>query len=279
MRKREAALHALLAVLDRAPGPMGTRAARQSLEELGLGMSESTVSRRLKELDERGWTVPVAAKGRVLSERGRRVLDEREHERPHGHGREHGPDHETAGVRPGGQRIDVRDIRDVIDLLHARKAVESASAADAATHASPKDLQELERLVHEHREAIGTEGMLRLPGLAIHRKIAALSPNPMLKTLTELILSPRLDEVEAALDILLGSDDQLRSAADDHRRILDALRAGDAAAAEQAMNDHFDRMIEACERLVARGDSVVVERLLALVGSEDSPLLGTPSRR
>lgn len=275
MRKREAALHALLAVLDRAPGPMGTRAARQSLEELGLGMSESTVSRRLKELDERGWTVPVAAKGRVLSDRGRRVLDEREHERAHGHGREH----ETAGVRPGGQRIDVRDIRDVIDLLHARKAVESASAADAATHASPKDLQELERLVHEHREAIGTEGMLRLPGLAIHRKIAALSPNPMLKTLTELILSPRLDEVEAALDILLGSDDQLRSAADDHRRILDTLRAGDAAAAEQAMNDHFDRMIEACERLVARGDSVVVERLLALVGSEDSPLLGTPSRR
>jgi GntR family transcriptional repressor for pyruvate dehydrogenase complex len=262
---REEVLRALLAVLASAPGPVGTRAARLALAEMGIAVSESSVSRRLRELDERGWSTPVGAKGRVLSPDGQRR-----------HAALEFSDRTTASI---GQ-VDVRDVRDLLDLLHARKAVESAAAADAATHASATDLDELQQLVAHHRQAVGTTDMAQQPGLDLHRKVAAIAPNRMLKTLTGLVLAPHLDRVEAVLDIVLGSDDHQSTVVEEHQEIADAISARDPQAAERAMDAHFDKMIDAGQRLVAGESASVVSRLLSwMETSAHSPHLQAEASR
>ncbi|MCM3659789.1 FCD domain-containing protein [Georgenia satyanarayanai] len=246
---REEVLRALLAVLASAPGPIGTRAARLALEEMGIAVSESSVSRRLRELDERGWSVPVGAKGRVLSPDGQRR-----------HAALEFSDRTTASI---GQAVDVRDVHDLLDLLHARKAVESAAAADAATHASTADLDDLQRLVAQHRQAVGTPDMAHQPGLDLHRRVAAIAPNRMLKTLTGLVLAPHLDRVESVLDIVLGSDSHQSDVVEEHQQIADAICSRDPEAAERAMDAHFDKMIDAGQRLIVGESASVVSRLLS----------------
>lgn len=243
-------LHALLAVLGSSSEPTGTRTARTALGEMGFRISESSVSRRLRELDDKGWTTPVGTKGRVLSSDGRQRLDQFEQVNP------------LNGVAAPAP-VDVRDFRDVIDLLHARKAVESAAAADAAAHATDDDIAELQAVVNTHRDALGTPVMAEQPGLGVHRKVASIAPNPMLRMLTGLVLGPHLDRVEATLDIALGLEDHQHGVVDEHQEIVDAIAARDAERAERMVNEHFDHMITAAEEFLEKENVAVVDRLLA----------------
>lgn len=260
---RNGVLHALLAVLDNSSAPIGTRSARLALKEMGLSMSESSVSRRLRELDARGWTTPVGTKGRVLSAEGRQQLVEFE---------------KTGRAVPRtGPAVDVRDVRDVFDLLYARKAVESAVAADAAIHATSEDIEKLQTLVLDHREALGTDRMLDQPGLDLHRRIAAIAPNRMLKLLTGVVLAPQLDRVMAVLDIVLGSKTHQHSVVDEHQEIVEAIIDRDPERAEKAVKDHFDNMLAAGEKFSLGEGAPMVERLLTWMDSQGSLL--TSSQR
>lgn len=255
---RDDVIKALLAVLANASGPIGTRAARAALEDLGVSLSESSVSRRLRELDAQGWSIPVDTKGRVLSPEGRRRYAALEFS-----------DRTTESI---GRAVDIRDVQDLLDLLQARKAVESAAAADAASHASPADLEELQELISRHRLAVGTADIAEQPGLDLHRKIASIARNRMLKTLTSLVLAPHLDSVEAVLDIVLGSDEHQHHVIEEHQRIVDAISSRDPGAAEAAMDEHFEEMIIAGQRLITGENASVVSRLLSWMETNGRPL-------
>lgn len=248
MGNHEEEAQALLAVLASATGPIGTRSARLALGEMGIALSESSVSRLLRELDSRGWSVPFGAKGRVLTLEGQQLQAQFE------------LSHQTSASL--GAAVDVRDVKDLLDLLHARKAVESAAAGDTAVHATPADIRQLQELVGHHRSSVGTASMWDQPGLRLHRKIAAIAPNRMLKILTGLVLAPHLDRVEAVLDIALGTQDDQDRVVEDHQQIVDLIAAHDSAGAEAAMNDHFVKMIGAAGRYAARGDASIMSRLL-----------------
>lgn len=251
-------LHALMAVLESSTGPIGTRAARAALNEMGISMSESSVSRRLRELDSRGWTTPVGTKGRILSPEGRQHLVEFEQRAP-------------TVPRPA-HAVDVRDVHDMLDLLYARKAVESALAANVAVHATDEDIENLQKLIADHRGDLGTARMANQPGLNLHRKIAAIAPNRMLKTLAALVLAPHLDRVEAVLDIALGSETHQHSVVDEHQQIVDAIVSRDPARAARAVNEHFDSMIEAGEKIILGDGAPIMERLLTWMDSRGKPL-------
>lgn len=246
---RNGVLHALLAVLGSSSEPTGTRASRNALEEMGFSISESSVSRRLRELDDKGWTVPVGTKGRVLSADGRSRLAQFEQVAP-------------LTAAPPQSTVDIKDFHDVIDLLYARKAVESAAAADAAANATVADIEELQKVVDHHRTSLGTAAMIEQPGLDLHRRIASIAPNSMLRMLTGLVLGPHLDNVEATLDIALGRDDHQAGVVDEHQEIADAIAARDSVRAEKVVNEHFDHMILAAEQFLEEENVSVVQRLM-----------------
>lgn len=247
MWDREGALLTLLNEMSSLAGPMGTRLARQALERTGISISESSTSRLLRELDERGWSVPVGTKGRVLSAAGR----ERAREAAF-----------SARASASLQRaVDIKDMRDLLDLLHARQVVESAIAASAAQSATAAQIAELRANLAEHRAAVGSAAMSNQPGLTFHRCVASMTTNRMFSTLAGVVLAPQLNGVEAVLDIILGSKDQNETVIDEHEKIVLAIESGDPLLAEAAMREHFNTMMRSAEKFID-GNELVFERLL-----------------
>jgi len=258
LRDREGTMTALLGILAESGEPVGTRTAALALQERhDTKLSESTVSRLLQEMDGRGWTTPVATKGRVLTAQGRARHDE---------------SLLSAQAKTTlTSAISVQTVAGLLELLHARKAVESAVAADAAGHATEADIAELRALAQVQADHVaedaapGTKG-----GLDFHRKIAAMGSNSMLKVLSGIVLAPQVDHIDEVMDIILGEHHEEMSVVDHHRAVLAAIEAGDPAAAEEAMNRHFAGMISEAEKYLVGRNAQVVERLLGFVGTKIS---------
>lgn len=254
LRDREGTMLALLGILAEAGEPVGTRTAAMALQErCHTKLSESTVSRLLQETDKRGWTTPVATKGRVLAAQGRAR-------------------HEQLLISAQASNtltsaVSVQTVAGLLELLHARKAVESAVAADAANHCTQADVAELKKLAQVQASRLATEPINGSAGLPFHRKIAEMGTNAMLKVLSGIVLAPQLDHIEEVMDIILGEHNEQMSVVDHHRAVLEAIEAGDAAAAERAMDRHFSEMIAEAEKYLVGRNTGIVERLLEFVGS------------
>lgn len=257
LKDREGALAALLRGVDQARSPVGTRAARSLLDAAGYRVSESSASRLLTELDDRGWTTPLARKGRVVSDMGRREAQRLE---------------ALGSAWAFADPIAVRDVADLLDLLRARRAVESAVAYDAAKNASSAAVERLRALHEGHRQAVGSDAMRDQPGLQLHRQLASMAPNRMLNVLTGVVLAGNLDRIEAVLDIIIGSHHKDAAVVDEHEAIIDAVERGDAIGAETTMRAHFDSMITTVETYIVGSNEEMLRRLLNWVESDPSAL-------
>jgi GntR family transcriptional regulator, transcriptional repressor for pyruvate dehydrogenase complex len=226
--------------------PLGTRYAALALEARGVAMSESSVSRLLREMDSRGWTTPIGAKGRVLSPEGRRQAAELV----------------LADRTSASLKHSVKDVKDLLDLLRARRAVESAVAGDAARDPDQGSLDSLGRLCELHGQHIGEAPMIDQPGLTFHRAIVDMCGNRMLRVAGEMMLAPHLDRVESVLDTILATRRAEEQVVAEHRDVYDRIRSGDAPGAEDAMRAHFDAMIAATETSVVGDSQFLVEQLL-----------------
>lgn len=151
----------------------------------------------------------------------------------------------------------VEEARAVFD---ARRALELAVVERAVETARPRDLEQLRRLAaHERAVHAGHDAIEkhRLSG-NFHLDLAAIAGNPVLASLLAKLIS------RCALVIALyGRKDASRCGAADHLALIDALAAGDRAAALACMGEHLDR-IEADLRLAPEAsDSASLERILA----------------
>ncbi|MET8996021.1 FadR/GntR family transcriptional regulator [Amycolatopsis sp. NPDC004169] len=130
-------------------------------------------------------------------------------------------------------------------IWETRQALETQCARLAALRATPDDLAELESALEEmEREIAAGE-----PGLAgdrrFHRGVATASHNPILIGLLE-SMRQALDRTSATS---LTRSGQPGASLADHRGIAEAIRAGEPAAAADAMLAH----------LVSTTDSLVQE--------------------
>ncbi|MBU6530405.1 FCD domain-containing protein [Streptomyces mayonensis] len=253
MHDREGAMLALLQLMSASSGPLGTRNAQRELARHGRDLSESSVSRLLREMDARGWTEPVGTKGRTLAREGRRraaeaVLTHR---------------------ASSSLRHAVRDTKDLLDLLRARLAVESAVAGDAARAPEEGRLEQLRGLCEQHVRAVGSAPMIEQPGLQFHRAVVGMSTNKILRVAAEMMLAPQLDRVEAVLDTVLATRRDEEKVVAEHQAVLDRITQRDPAGAEEAMRAHFEAMIAAVETSIVGGNEVLVQRLLEWVPAND----------
>jgi GntR family transcriptional repressor for pyruvate dehydrogenase complex len=254
LRNREGTMLALLGILAEVGEPVGTRTAAAALQErYDTKLSESTVSRLLQQMDVCGWTRAVATKGRILTPEGRAR-------------------HEQLLISARASAaltsaITVQTVTGLLELLHARKAVESAVAADAANHCTQADVEELKKLTQMQADRLAAEPIGGSTGLPFHRKIAEMGRNTMLKVLSGVVLAPQLDHFDDVMDIILGEHHREMSVVDHHRVIAEAIEAGDAAAAEAAMDRHFAEMIAQAEEFLVGRNVEVAERLLEFMGS------------
>ncbi|MBN6050816.1 FadR family transcriptional regulator, partial [Nonomuraea sp. RK-328] len=128
------------------------------------------------------------------------------------------------------------DGEQLLELLGARVVIEPPLAAMAAQRAAGADLAALERVLDEAaRHLRGEDAELHETNMTFHRATARLAGNSVLHEIVDSLLTVHGAEQRAILQIF---DDRRRDY-EEHRAILEAIVAGDAAAAEERMRAHL----------------------------------------
>ena len=145
----------------------------------------------------------------------------------------------------------LKSIDDVLNVMELRLGVEIESAGLAAERASKADvraigtaLAAIEAAVTQDRSAVDED-------LAFHRAIAQATGNPEFVRFLQFIgrhLIPRRT-VSGLPDRMGGQRAYLALIQEEHRRIYDAVGAGDARAARDAMRRHLTRSLDRYRKL------------------------------
>lgn len=130
------------------------------------------------------------------------------------------------------------------ELFEARRLLEPAIARLAARRASRDEIQEMERILEEQAKAIATGHTGLAQDAAFHAAIGTAAHNRAITRIVHAVM----DLLAQSREESIGTPGRPTRSHEDHRRILAAIRAGDAAAAERAMLDH----VVAVEGLVLR---------------------------
>ena len=136
-------------------------------------------------------------------------------------------------------------------LFEARRVLEVGTSALAAERASGEDLAAMSEEVTGMYATLAEPTAFLLHDVRFHRAIAGASKNPVLGVLIDMLGSlffeRRRQTIQTATD--------LRETADAHRRIYQAIRARDRAAATDAMQEHLLTAQAAQTSEAARQDS------------------------
>jgi GntR family transcriptional regulator, transcriptional repressor for pyruvate dehydrogenase complex len=125
---------------------------------------------------------------------------------------------------------------DLTVMMEARSALEPAAARMAATRITPDTLTVLRENNQAILEAAGDVEAFFTLNREFHRVIAEASGNIVVRIFVESIMS--IADGQAA-GIVYGRR-QIQAIVEAHDRVIEALSAGDAQAAEAAMNEHLE---------------------------------------
>ncbi|WFF42551.1 FadR family transcriptional regulator [Salinicola endophyticus] len=141
------------------------------------------------------------------------------------------------------RRISATTVEDILHVLELRLALDSQAAALAAERRSDADIEALTR-AHEALVAASREGgQARQEDYRFHRAIVEASHNPFFVTLYDQLHEgaiPRTKLVAVELDPAAMTH-YLERVAREHADVLEAIVAGQPAAARDAMLRHLQR--------------------------------------
>lgn len=131
-------------------------------------------------------------------------------------------------------------------LKQARIFLEAGTARMAAERATPGDVALLRQRIEEHRAAVPpNEGFLQRD-MAFHREIARISGNPIYPAIVEAIFQ----WASAYYQPMVRAPGAESLTLEEHTRLVDAIEAHDASAAEEAVRAHLSRSNERYRRLL-----------------------------
>ncbi len=134
------------------------------------------------------------------------------------------------------ERMAANNGRRIREILVLREILEPEIAAMAAINAVPRDLARLDAVLAEQAAATPGESDLGDIDLRFHLDLAHIARNEVILE-TVSVLYDMLRECRVAP---LQGPERQRLSLDGHRAVRDALAAGDADAARQAMRRHLE---------------------------------------
>ncbi|WP_419252184.1 FadR/GntR family transcriptional regulator [Caulobacter sp. ErkDOM-YI] len=148
----------------------------------------------------------------------------------------------TSTARPAAPNHEIDFEIGAFELIEARRLFEGEAAALAATSIDDAQLAQLEALMvrmHEEEEITGEDA-----DREFHMIIARATGNGAIIATIENLWDWR-NRSPLARNILARARGMgLEPRINEHRRVFEALKARDPAAARQAMRDHLERVIE-----------------------------------
>lgn len=131
------------------------------------------------------------------------------------------------------EQISIGDVWDV------RRTIEARTAALAATHRTEAEADRIVELAALMERDVADRPTMTGHDLAFHEAIAQAAHNPLFLQIVRSFAPLMRIAVPAAWDTRLARRDQT-IIIERHHAIARSIKAGDAAAAEAAMNAHFD---------------------------------------
>jgi len=228
LTEKEKMEHELLNILTDSQDPMGSVTLSLLLKERDLDVSGATVGRMLSEFDHKGHTIKHGYKGRVLTQRGFRRLDELKTKQ-----------RISEFSSRFYESIDAESRENLISVLTARRGIERESARLAATRATEEDMADLKK-VYKIQRKDAVNGIISSDNdVLFHQAIARASKNKVLAAAYDFIwqngkLSPVMEYIRTSVGGTISVD---------HGKILEALIVRDPDLAEKRMMEHIDSLI------------------------------------
>ncbi len=129
------------------------------------------------------------------------------------------------------------------ELMEARLLIEGEAAALAAVHIRAEELDELERLVNEIEHENRLSGGSTNADHAFHMLIATATRNAVIRSQVEEMWRLRSASPNCALLLEKARTANVQPVVEEHKAVLDALRARDPSAARAAMRNHMSSVI------------------------------------
>jgi len=219
----------ILKILGESDTPLGSGTISEKLKAVDIDISEATIGRYLRNFDSRGLTEREGFQGRCLTDAGKKVLDEYEH------------DKDLQTKTNYIMRLAKAGAKDeLIHILVARRAIEKETCRLAAEKIADEDLEVLADTVKRHQDLIqkGVSGAKE--DTDFHKTIARIGGNKFLAAALDLIrqdgqLSPVFEYIREKVGSTVVTD---------HKKILEALRKRDVVEAENAMALHMENVIK-----------------------------------
>jgi DNA-binding GntR family transcriptional regulator len=140
------------------------------------------------------------------------------------------------------------DHNQMSELYVVRAELEGLAARLAARHATPEEVKVLREMVAEDRALTGDPNALARANRRFHTQIHRASHNRYL--VQQLDLVHRSMALMASTSLAVAGRGPV--ALDEHDRIVDAIAAGDAEAADRALREHISSAYETRLRADAR---------------------------
>lgn len=236
-RERDLLQFHLLDLVAETGGPVGAATLLQRVFARGIDVSQATVGRALRVLDDQGYTVRLTNKGRILTAEGRHWLASARYRRETRRWT-----HETLTV------VGQSTLTELRQSMVARKALERAIVRLTAECASPSEIAELGRIVAGQRDDLSAGGRGAEEAVAFHVALANICGNRFLVAAVNLVRSSS----EALENLMYHLGATVGHSCSNHAAVVEAVAMRDPDAAERAMVAHMDELIRQIDVLLTR---------------------------
>lgn len=148
----------------------------------------------------------------------------------------------AAKVPPNAAASD--DADGPFEVTEARRLLEGEIAALAATAASDQQIVEMEAIIDRIGDMRTDQATREQADRAFHVALARSTGNDVLVGMVEALWDKRYQSPLCVYFFSRARDAGIQPPVDEHRIVLDALKARDPDAARQAMRDHLARVTE-----------------------------------
>lgn len=141
-------------------------------------------------------------------------------------------------------RINLPAIRDAMVI---RRALERVSVREAAARATPADARRLGGILTEQERHTGRDGFFRFHAAdeALHQAIADIAGHPNIWR----VIRQEKAQVDRGRLLMMPQLRRRKLVVEQHRRIIDAIAAGDPDTAEAAMDEHLKDVLPSFARI------------------------------